>query len=33
VRTIRFSLPAFIASIRASSRASTKGPFFDDLDT
>src|SRR5207237_2328027 len=33
VRIIRFSLTAFIASIRLSSRSSTYGPFFDDLDT
>jgi hypothetical protein len=31
VRIIRFSFVAFIASIRLRSRASTKGPFLDDL--
>ena len=33
VRIIRFSLAAFMASIRLISRSSTKGPFFDDLLT
>jgi hypothetical protein len=33
VRIIRFSLAAFMASMRLISRASTKGPFFDDLLT
>jgi hypothetical protein len=33
VRIIRFSFAAFIASIRLKSRASMKGPFFDDLLT
>jgi hypothetical protein len=33
VRIIRFSLAAFIASMRPMSRSSTKGPFFDDLLT
>ena len=33
VRIIRFSLTAFIASMRLISRPSTKGPFFDDLLT
>jgi hypothetical protein len=32
-RTIRFSPRSFIPSMRLSSRSSTKGPFFDDLDT